>query len=1034
MIVDKLKDAQTKRVIIMAHAGFKHDFPLLQKALLSCQSIWKHKEDLKSAQNEIAVFFQHIETKCEFMFIDTVNLLWTSLEVITTMFQVEHAKGSVDFSKINPFNFPRQIVKQNMIEYLTGDCLGLCESFQAYRQKIFDKYSVDVFGKQPILTSSSLAMRVFKTNYYDQENTPIHIPTLEQNTFASKAYKGGSNMIFWRGRFLNRKIRSGDFNSSYPHEMYETEYPIGPYKMKECGFVYDGRELPCGVFEIIILESPDLPIFFLCDVVDGLLTAGKFQKYKLYVTTDEIKYAQTLGYSMFLVWCIYSEKTSKVFRKFVESVYNDRKTIKNELKELAKIMKTGELLAQQKIEYHEKDFLQENLKVILNSLYGKFGQKLTQDVETITDNEDFILDMALRGDLSIIEKMNDRYFRVVGRTQCHANSNFLIASMITAGARIKLHRKQMELHKLGFLVIYSDTDSIYFCDNENWSEEESIAKYEQAKKEVFDSTGALGGLKPEIEEKLGCESCDDAVFVALKMYSLRNSESGKEIVKCKGLAQWNLYGDNEKQQEKNKARREQYGIKSHIGHQDFIDLITINKPIVIADFERTSTQKKNLKADSNAAHMWEVKLVTQTIAGKITKAYLERSSEALIWRCIPQYIWTNVEFDLDNILRYVNHSFIVNTLDEACRHFAGDEVTRENLFQRFYIYQQESTRQYHLFSKIEDARKMISANGDFLEEFLDTCPVMFDVDVKKPTAFELENKEHKLARFLDVLACLFRCDASDFNVIDRSRVGKISYHIRLRDTIINKQEMWYWAQKLVFADTKMAKIKINPEKRKHVKLLQEVRDWVERYKRDFDLEDYDGGEIEVENGVTTVSIEVMKDKELERVWRHLHKITGCECGHIRNCNGRKYLSKEMSFRAGIDLNIYRDLSSLRFTDEQCRFEWTQPMLSLLTRESREKLVARKQFTTACQATDFDRKQLERAEEIMPILKGCKILKAYANGDSRELIVKTKHDDGSCSVCKRKHDKVDNRRKKKILITSKHVSLCCFQSQNRLKLF
>lgn len=87
----------------------------------------------------------------------------------------------------------------------------------------------------------------------------------------------------------------------------------------------------------------------------------------------------------------------------------------------------------------------------------------------------------------------------------------------------------------GFIPIYSDTDSIYFCDNLDWDLSTSDTKFQQLIDDhIVDLSGNLGAPKPEIHEKIGQSYCDNACFISLKMYALKQGD--KEIITCKGLS------------------------------------------------------------------------------------------------------------------------------------------------------------------------------------------------------------------------------------------------------------------------------------------------------------------------------------------------------------------------------------------------------------------------------------------------------------------------------------------------------------------
>ena len=268
------------------------------------------------------------------MFLDSLDIIKSSLDVITKMYNVVHAKGNVDHNVVNANNFREEIVRQNLITYCNNDCIGLIEALVKYRDSIFDEYGIDIWGKKMVYSTASLAMKIYKTNYY-KKTYHLHIPTTEFNDYAKCAYKGGSNQIFYRGIFKNRRVRSIDYNSMYPYCMTGL-FPIGPYFKQNFGMLYTGQQsLYHGVYKVIVLETPDLETYFLCDKINGMLVAAKFTNYQLHITQEELLYAHKLGYKMYIIDAVISKNMGYIFKDFVEDLYEKRKQVKKEMKKHA---------------------------------------------------------------------------------------------------------------------------------------------------------------------------------------------------------------------------------------------------------------------------------------------------------------------------------------------------------------------------------------------------------------------------------------------------------------------------------------------------------------------------------------------------------------------------------------------------------------------------------------------------------------------------------------------------------------------------
>jgi hypothetical protein len=166
-----------------------------------------------------------------------------------------------------------------------------------------------------------------------------------------------------------------------------------------------------------------------------------------------------------------------------------------------------------------------------------------------------------------------------------------------------LHKLQTNIVKAGFLLIYSDTDSVYFCDNGQIPLELSNQRLALLKNDL--SEDGLGGAKLEISDKIEEDFSNDAVFVCLKMYSYRGSKKSEktgeipEFTACKGLAQWLLEGKNEDKIER-ENRRKQNGINKAYGFDDLADLVQKGKPIMVPAVEQMITEQKKFE-DENAS-------------------------------------------------------------------------------------------------------------------------------------------------------------------------------------------------------------------------------------------------------------------------------------------------------------------------------------------------------------------------------------------------------------------------------------------------
>jgi DNA polymerase family B len=160
-------------------------------------------------------------------------------------------------------------------------------------------------------------------------------------------------------------------------------------------------------------------------------------------------------------------------------------------------------------------------KIIMNSLYGRFGMNDNFIISEIMSKVDYPKYEALDKDNSILDviELDDNLLVQVKNPKVELdtlldngsethNINIAIAAAITGYARI--HMSQFKNNDK-YNLYYTDTDSVYI-------DKELESRY----------IGSELGLM-----KLEC-ICDDAVFLAPKVYSLV-TDSG-EIMKIKGLS------------------------------------------------------------------------------------------------------------------------------------------------------------------------------------------------------------------------------------------------------------------------------------------------------------------------------------------------------------------------------------------------------------------------------------------------------------------------------------------------------------------
>lgn len=392
-------------------------------------------------------------------FIDTLNYAKLSVKNMGKILNIPKLKTPVALGKL-PKN---QKQKDELVTY------NIRDSEISYR---FIKFLFNAFyelGATPKKTIASTSMSLYKNKYlmntyfrHDEETL------LEQ----FKGYYGGRTEAFNRGEIRNMNYY--DFNSLYPSVMLN-DYP-DPNTLRVCHIndtsyieSYDG-------ISHVDLYCPDMqyPLLPLRTETKLLFPIGNFSGWHTHV---ELRKAMELGYVIKHVHkTFYYKETVKPFYDFVIDQYNKR----NEYKK-------------------DNNPMEYVIKILMNSLYGKFGEKfinkdkwlpLPETIEELNEYPDF-------------ERVGN-YIRLPNQTippRCHCFPIWAIYT--TAYGRLKLYDILKRSN-----AVYCDTDSIITT------------------KEYHDRT-ELGELKREFRIKYG-------VIVKPKFYGFVDDKN-EEHVKIKGL-------------------------------------------------------------------------------------------------------------------------------------------------------------------------------------------------------------------------------------------------------------------------------------------------------------------------------------------------------------------------------------------------------------------------------------------------------------------------------------------------------------------
>lgn len=181
--------------------------------------------------------------------------------------------------------------RAQLLDYMEQDIRLLAGVMLRAQSIYWTKYNVDI-GQ--CLTLSSLAMRIYRMNYYDQNDSPIYIPSSNQDAFIRRGYYGGHADTY---KPYGENIDYYDVNSLYPYVMKTFAMPGG--KPVWHGNL-EGLELDdmFGFIEAYVvcpttITRPFLPYKKQNNTL--LFPTGKF--WGVYYS-EELKYARDLGYQI----------------------------------------------------------------------------------------------------------------------------------------------------------------------------------------------------------------------------------------------------------------------------------------------------------------------------------------------------------------------------------------------------------------------------------------------------------------------------------------------------------------------------------------------------------------------------------------------------------------------------------------------------------------------------------------------------------------------------------------------------------------
>ena len=503
------KKKKRKEVILFAH-NVEFDF----RQLNGYRELFKRGWDLISHYIKQSVFIFIFKKENYILHIwSTTNYVHRPLEKIGESLNLPKLK--INFEK-------------DSIEYLEKYCMRDTEIIYQFIKQLVNWLEINGLSKLKA-TAGSLSLNIFRHKFYkpqyknncSSKNIYIH-DWRKTIKLERKSYKGGITDCFQLG--YKKEVYKLDINSMYSKSMRDYSFPYrllnwnheGNNNQKQLFGIYNRCKYKpnYGIIAKVIINIPEKYAYIINNFGLGKSSFAYGENIEITLCSPELEFIEKYG-KIKKIKQIAIYATKRIFRKFVKYFYRLRmyyKSINNKI-------------------------LVEFCKLILNTLYGKWGQKrtitkfLTEDDKEINQYSELIKLMIQRRKeiLNITDKdlinniiylgtimnicelylINTKLY-IIKQTQENSEDSFVaISSFITSYSRMLLVKYILQVKRKN--LYYTDTDSL-FVNKEGYNNLQNFNSISKTK---------LGKLK--IEEIGSCE------VYAPKFYDFNDKRKVKGI-------------------------------------------------------------------------------------------------------------------------------------------------------------------------------------------------------------------------------------------------------------------------------------------------------------------------------------------------------------------------------------------------------------------------------------------------------------------------------------------------------------------------
>lgn len=369
----------------------------------------------------------------------------------------------------------------NTFTNIIAECINNATCPEEHKEKI------NVFNPFECCTIASLSMKVHKAFFYNPEKQPVYIHTGEEYTFIKRAFFGGRTEPCCLYKKLTKKekkqgkeIRYVDITSLYPTVQFLDMLPFNKPEWRDVPKINGGTPsgvLDSGFYEVDITPPNDLLHPVLPERKDNKLCFDLIEKVEKVYTHLELNKAIEKGYKITKIHkYLYMDMTNELFKGYIGTFFKLKCYSDDKPEDMDMFIDFHKSIG---IELDPNKFvpnkpLKSMFKLLLNSLWGKFGMKKDQKANKYVSCPNEFQKMITRAwnkeiELNSINKVNTQceidnevfiqFTELKDNKTSLPTTNVAIAAMTTSNARLRLYK---EMDALGERVIYSDTDSIIF--------------------------------------------------------------------------------------------------------------------------------------------------------------------------------------------------------------------------------------------------------------------------------------------------------------------------------------------------------------------------------------------------------------------------------------------------------------------------------------------------------------------------------------------------------------------------------------------